>query len=354
MRFAGCGSPRMPPMTCGTTRAGRCCARATSALRGKPEPWRCCRSHSTAAWAFTSSPVSSRRRPRWSTSSRRSTRSWAITCRRTALWRSPRGRDGQRLSPVSLRSTVAEAAARGEGMGLSIVDYSSAVLHNGLGNYQEALRAAEQGAGYHDELGFSTWSLVELVEAAARSGHPDSAADAFELLTRTTERQRYRLGPGNRIPISRTGEPGRSGRGLLRRGSRAARPDSDARRARPRSVALRRVAAAGEPPSRSPQPPEVGVRPAHRDGRGGLRRTSPSRTGRHRRDAHAGDPSRLGRDFTAQEAQIARLAAEGRTNPEIGAELFLSPRTVEWHLHKVFAKLGIGSRRELSDALLNT
>ena len=56
-------------------------------------------------------------------------------------------------------------------------------------------------------------------------------------------------------------------------------------------------------------------------------------------------------DLTAQEAQIAHLAREGYSNPEIGAQLFLSPRTVEWHMRKVFAKLEISSRRQLDGAL---
>ncbi|TCC46142.1 helix-turn-helix transcriptional regulator [Kribbella pittospori] len=251
-----------------------------------------------------------------------------------------------------LRSTSAEAVVRGEGMGLTIVDFSSAVLHNGLGNYEEALKAAERGAGYPDELGFSTWSLVELVEAATRSGHPDRAADALGALIRTTSasgtdwalgieaRSRAQVSLGDAAESSYVEAVERLGR------------------TRMRVEYARAHLLYGEWLRREDR---------RRDARGHLRSAYDLLTDmgaeafaeRARRELVAAG-KRLPRrsveareGFTAQEAQIARLAAEGRTNPEIGAELFLSPRTVEWHLHKVFAKLGIGSRRELSGTLLN-
>jgi DNA-binding CsgD family transcriptional regulator len=250
------------------------------------------------------------------------------------------------------QTSLADAAARGEGMGLTIVDYSSAVLHNGLGQYQEAMRAAEQGAGYPDELGFSTWSLVELVEAAARSGHPDRAADALESLSRTTSasgtdwalgieaRSRAQVSQGDTAEgyyaeaverLSRTRLRVEHARALLLYGEWLRREN-------------RRRDARSHLRSAYEMLTDMGAEAFAERARRELVATGETL---RRRSVEAREA------FTAQEAQIARLAAEGRTNPEIGAELFLSPRTVEWHLHKVFAKLGIGSRRELTGTLLN-
>ena len=232
-------------------------------------------------------------------------------------------------------------------MGLSIVDYSSAVLHNGLGNYQEALRAAEQGAGYPDELGFSTWSLVELVEAAARSGHPDGAADAFELLTRTTRASGTDWALGIESRSHAQVSQGEAAEGYyVEAVERLGRTRVRVEYARAQLLygewlrrENRRREARNHLRSAYDLLTEMGVEAFAERARRELVATGETL---RRRSVEARE------EFTAQEAQIARLAAEGRTNPEIGAELFLSPRTVEWHLHKVFAKLGIGSRRELS------
>ncbi|TCN41858.1 putative ATPase [Kribbella orskensis] len=250
------------------------------------------------------------------------------------------------------RTILVEVGARGEGMGLTIVDYSTAVLHNGLGQYQEAMRAAEQGAGYPDELGFSTWSLVELVEAAARSGHPDRAADALKSLIRTTSasgtdwalgieaRARAQVSQGEAAEAYHAEAVERLGQTRMRvEHARAQLLYGEwLRRENRRRDARSHLRSAYDILT------EMGAEAFAERARRELVATGETL---RRRSVEARE------EFTAQEAQIARLAAEGRTNPEIGAELFLSPRTVEWHLHKVFAKLGIGSRRELSSTLLN-
>ncbi len=251
-----------------------------------------------------------------------------------------------------VRTCIPVAEARGEGMGLSIVDYSSAVLHNSLGQYREAMTAAERGAAHQHELGFATWSLVELIEAASRTDNLDRAREALALLTRTTTpsgtewalgieaRCHAQVVQGDAAESSYVEAVERLGRSRIR--VELARTQllygEWLRREGRRNDARSHVRAAYYMFT------EMGAEAFAERARREL-----VATGETIRVRTVGARDK----FTAQEAQIARLAAEGRTNPEIGAELFLSPRTVEWHLRKVFAKLDIGSRRELSGALLN-
>jgi DNA-binding CsgD family transcriptional regulator len=244
---------------------------------------------------------------------------------------------------------IRDAGARGEGRAIGLAEHVTAVLHNGLGQYEAALAAARR-ACEHDDLGFYGWSLSELVEAGTRSGEQQAAALALGQLEERTRacQTDWALGIEARS------------RALLA-DDQAAEPlyrEAIARLARTRMVVhlARAHLVFGE-----------WLRRKHRriDARTQLRTAyemfdhmgAAAFAERARRELLAtGETVRRrtleARDeLTSQEAQIAQLAADRLTNPEIGAQLFISPRTVEYHLRKVFTKLDIGSRRELPEAL---
>jgi DNA-binding CsgD family transcriptional regulator/tetratricopeptide (TPR) repeat protein len=240
---------------------------------------------------------------------------------------------------------------RGEGMGLGLVRHTSAVLSNGLGRYRDAMTAADEASAYPQELGFANWGLVELVEAAIRCGETARAADAVGRLTRTTR-------PSG-TPWA-LGIEARS-RALVSEGEAAERLYREAigqlGQCRGAVALARAHLIYGE-----------WLRREHRrtDARGQLRTAYDMFAGmgaeafaeRARRELLAtGETVRkrtadVPETLTPQERLIAGRARDGQPNTEIAAELFLSTRTVEWHLRKVFTKLGISSRRQLRQALL--
>ena len=260
-----------------------------------------------------------------------------------------RGRFAEAIELIE--SIKRRAPERDEGMGLSIAHYTSAVLHNGLGRYEEALAAADQASEYPLELGFANWGLAELVEAAARCGDIRRANDAVERLVRTT-------GPCG-TPWAR-GTEARS-RALVSESVDAELLYQEAvdQLGRCRGVVAlarahlvygewlrrkgRRVDARDQLRKAHQILESAGAEAFAERARRELVATGETvRKRSEYADAH---------ELTPQEAHIARLARDGRSNAEIGAELFLSVRTVEWHLRKVFGKLGISSRRALRDAL---
>lgn len=241
------------------------------------------------------------------------------------------------------------ARARNEGVGLTFGEHARALLHNGLGEHDRAFQPA-QSASAQDELMVSTWALSELVEAAARSGSMDTAARATEVLAARAQVAGRNLGLGlasrARALVSEpeVAEPfyveavqrlGRS-RLLLEFGRARLVYGEWLRREQRRSDARDEL------------------RAAH-----GIFATMGAEafTARARRELLAagesvGEQVRVGGErLTAQEAQIALLARDGLSNPQIAARLFISPRTVQYHLRKVFLKLEISSRGQLHRAL---
>jgi DNA-binding CsgD family transcriptional regulator len=260
-------------------------------------------------------------------------------------------RGGETAFTEVSRAAVEENTQRGEGAGLAFADYARAVLCNGLGRYDEALVAAASTDRFEAE-GFVIYTagLVELIEAAVRSGTPDRATDALDRLSAATSATGTEWGAGvrarSRALLSATGEAELHYReGIERLASTRIRPQL----ARAHLVygewlrrQNRRVEARGQLRAAYDMLAGIGAEAFAERARRELLATGETV---RRRNVEALT------ELTAQEAHIAQLAVAGHTNPEIGAQMFISTRTVEWHLRKVFAKLGVASRRDLRPAL---
>jgi DNA-binding CsgD family transcriptional regulator len=260
-------------------------------------------------------------------------------------------RGEEREASQLIGRVIAEATAAGQGTAVQYAHWAYAVLMNGLGRYEEALRAAVEATERHTrELFIASWALVELIEAATRADELELAEAAFARLRESTASNDgdWALGILARCEaLMLEGEAAeRSHREAIDRlGRTQLRPDL-ARAHLLCGEFLRRENRRADA--------RTELRTAHglfeSIGMGAFAE-------RARRELHAtGEKVRkrvveTREDLTPQEWHIAQLARDGLSNPEIGAQLFLSPRTIEWHLRKVFAKLEIGSRRELRTAL---
>jgi DNA-binding CsgD family transcriptional regulator len=247
-----------------------------------------------------------------------------------------------------IASSSQEVARRGEGMGLAVIQWASAILHNGLGRYEDALTAARQASeDPHDP----PRALPELIEAATRCGVPEDAADALERLSKTTQASGTDWGLGTEACSRALLSDGDAAERLYRESiERLGRTGVRLALARAHLLygewlrrARRRLDAREE------------LRHAHQlftdfgtEAFAERARVELVATGEHARKRSVETRDVL----TAQEAQISRLAADDATNQEIAAQLFISPNTVDYHLRKAFRKLGVKSRHQLKEQLL--
>jgi ATP/maltotriose-dependent transcriptional regulator MalT len=249
-----------------------------------------------------------------------------------------------------MEAATIDAQDSGEAGGLSYVGWVTAVLYNGLGRYEQALATAQQACQGSPTQRFSIWGLVELIEAAARSGAPGQAADALQRLSETTRASGadWALGTEARS------------RALVSEGEAAERLYREAidrfDRARLRLDLARARLIYGEwlrrQRRRRDASDQLGSAYEIFDTIGATAFAERARTELRAVGGHARQRAIEMRDpLTAQEALIARLAGEGASNPEIAAQLFISRATVAYHLRKVFTKLGVSSRNQLPRAL---
>ena len=255
----------------------------------------------------------------------------------------------QRVAEI-IEGEAARATERGEGQWLTATGWAEAVVNNGLGRYHRALAAAERAVEPPNEMALANWAVVELIEAAARCVQPERAKPALRLLSDMSDACQSRWV-----------------RGVTARSRGLVAAEKDAEEDYRESIDLLGQTSLRTELARSHLVYGEWLRRQGRrvDAREQLRRAhelfddigSEAFAARARRELSATGETIRRRttesdvELTQQERQIARLAAGGHTNPQIATQLFISSRTVEWHLGKIFGKLGISSRRELASAL---
>jgi DNA-binding CsgD family transcriptional regulator len=250
-----------------------------------------------------------------------------------------------------IESATREVMARGEGRGLTFIHWVTAVLYNGLGCYEEALAAARQAGEDIHASWWRNWGLVELIEAAARSGKPDLAVDALGQLSQTTSASGTDWALGIEARSRALLSEGEAAETLYRKAIETLA------RTRVRVELARAHLLYGEWLRRERRRLDAReqLRRAHKlftqfgmEAFAERARVELEATGEHARKRTVETLDNL----TPQETQVSRLAADGATNQEIAAQLFISPSTVDYHLRKAFRKLGVKSRHQLNQHLL--
>ena len=260
-----------------------------------------------------------------------------------------RGRHAETTALVE--ATIEDVSLRGEGNGIAVAQWATAVLNNGVGDYQTAMTAAQSASDYPGEIVSPNWALVELVEAAARSGKSETAAEALRRLAEVTSASGTNWALGVEARSRALLSDGDAAECLYRESIERLRRTS-IRADLARSHLLygewlrrqrRRVDARAQLRVAHEMLDSMGMDAFAERARRELRATG--ETTRKRSVAAADE------ELTAQEALIARMARDGLSNPEISVRMFISARTVQYHLRKVFTKLGIESRSQLDRVL---